>query len=341
MKTFQILLLATAGMPLTPAMAVDANAALTTAAPAHTAPTVLTPAQRDGYRAIFAAIDDRDWSSAAAQIDAIGDGPLTAAARAELYLAKGSPVVTLDQIQTLLAAAPELPQADQLGRLALKRGATTIPVLPTPQTLIWQGSQPRRTRLASASDPASIQLNAIVQPLVVADQPADAEQALIKVQSELPPEALAEYQQRIAWSFYLNGRDQDARRLADAARSGVGEWTLQAAWTSGLAAWRMKDCAAASDAFATVGGRSTDPELAAAGLYWAARADMMCGKPERAIAASHRRADEGDLLRAACRDPARYHREQLLRPAQFPRRRMAIDRRQDQRQGGDRLEGNR
>ena len=40
-------------------------------------------------------------------------------------------------------------------------------------------------------------------------------------------------------------------------------------------------CRAASNAFATVAGRSGDAELIAAGHYWAARADMVCGQPQR------------------------------------------------------------
>jgi soluble lytic murein transglycosylase len=36
---------------------------------------------------------------------------------------------------------------------------------------------------------------------------------------------------------------------------------------------------AAADSFATVGRARPDPELNAAGHYWAARADMMCGRP--------------------------------------------------------------
>jgi soluble lytic murein transglycosylase-like protein len=43
----------------------------------------------------------------------------------------------------------------------------------------------------------------------------------------------------------------------------------------------MRDCNAASASFATVAARSSDVELSAAGHYWAARADTMCGRPER------------------------------------------------------------
>ena len=87
-------------------------------------------------------------------------------------------------------------------------------------------------------------------------------------------------EQRIAWSYYLTENDRSARRLADAARNGSGEWALHAAWVSGLASWRMGDCNAAADAFASVGARASDLELSAAGHYWAARADMKCARPE-------------------------------------------------------------
>jgi soluble lytic murein transglycosylase len=279
-RALLLLALATA-LPVAPAAA---NSAARGALPGkqQATPSVLNPTEREQYRRIFAAIRSGDWASAAAGLDATGDGPLHAAARAQLYTAKGSPVVSLEQLQTLLAAAPDLPQAEQLGRLALRRGATELPQLPQAQRLIWQDGQPRRARARSTSgDPAASALDAIVQPLIVDDRPSEAEAQLIAVQDQLSPAARTEFQQRIAWSYYITGRDADARRLSDMARSGSGEWAMQGAWVSGLAAWRQGDCNAAADAFATVGARASDPELLAAGNYWAARADMMCGRPER------------------------------------------------------------
>ncbi|MFC0303529.1 lytic transglycosylase domain-containing protein, partial [Rhizorhabdus histidinilytica] len=77
------------------------------------------------------------------------------------------------------------------------------------------------------------------------------------------------------------GDDATARRLADQARPGAGDWAVQASWVSGLAAWRQHDCQSAGAAFEEVAGRARDPEMTAAGLYWASRADMACGHPER------------------------------------------------------------
>lgn len=271
---------AAAALPAAPAAAGDARAARAQAK--HAVPVMLSQAERDNYRAIFASIRSANWADAAMRLDGAQPGLLHNAARAELYLAKGSPAVSLDQLLTLIAAAPELPQAAQLSRLATTRGATSLPNIPVAQNLVWAGSQPRRARARSTStDPLARALDAKIQPLIVGDQPATAEALLTSEGYNLPLETQTEFRQRIAWSYYIVGADRDAKRLADVARGGAGEWALQAAWVSGLAAWRMNDCNAAGDAFATVGSRSGDPELMAAGNYWAARADMMCGRPER------------------------------------------------------------
>ena len=50
-------------------------------------------------------------------------------AKAELFTRQGSPAVDLRSIQALLAEAPELPQAEQLARLAMTRGAIEPPLV--------------------------------------------------------------------------------------------------------------------------------------------------------------------------------------------------------------------
>ena len=280
-KIRALLLAAAFTSPIAPALAADVSAT-----PALVSrivePVVLSPSERSNYREVFAAIRASDWASASARLDAMGTGPLHAVARAELYLAKGSPTTTLDQLMPLLAQAPDLPQAPQLARLATTRGATELPLLPNAEALVWAGSQPRRERARSVNgDPVAAQLEAIIQPLIVDNRPNEAEAVLSEWQAQLTPEARTEYEQRVAWSYYIVGNDPSARLLAERARVGMGEWAIQGGWVSGLASWRMKDCNAAADAFALVGSRSGDAELMAAGNYWAARADMMCGRPER------------------------------------------------------------
>jgi soluble lytic murein transglycosylase-like protein len=274
-KTRLLLLAAAIALPAAPALAQEA------AEPAA-ALSALSDSQRAAYRDVLTAIRAGDWLGASTRLDAAPDGPLNDALRAELYLAKGSPKVETEPLVALVNRAPELPKADQLVRLAQSRGATELPPLPQPQKMLWQGSQPRRARAAgTARDGAAGEVDAQIQPLIVDNRPAEAEALFTPRLAELAPDVQTEFRQRIAWSYYIVGDDNSAFRLAQQARAGTGDWALQAAWTSGLAAWRMKQCQDASDAFAEAAGRATDDELAAAANYWTARADLMCGKPER------------------------------------------------------------
>src|SRR5690606_15018515 len=63
-----------------------------------TVPVELTQAQRADYAAIFAALRASDWIGASTRLALVGEGPLTAFATAELYLAKNSPKVELEPL---------------------------------------------------------------------------------------------------------------------------------------------------------------------------------------------------------------------------------------------------
>ncbi|HEX8527180.1 lytic transglycosylase domain-containing protein [Allosphingosinicella sp.] len=293
-------LLFAAAFALAPASALAEGSSSAEAAAAQagaTLPRVLTDEQRRSYREIFAAIRAGDWASAAVRLDGMQAGPLHDVARARLYLAPGSPRVESGPLLDLLSRARQLPQAEQLARLASTRSASDLPNLPQAQRLVWIPGQPRRGRARGVrGEAAAATLEALVQPLIVADRPVEAEALLNERGADLSPEARTEFQQRIAWSHYLIGNDTAARDLANRARSGVGEWVIQAIWVAGLANWRLGECLPAAEAFATVAARSTDQELTAAGHYWAARADMVCRRPERVQPALRNAARLGETF---------------------------------------------
>lgn len=275
----RLLLLASAFsvFPLSPAMAGDK----TEVAQPDSVPAQLDPEQRSGYRIVFDAIRAKKWVEARLQLTTMKPGPLHAIAMAELLVAPGSPKATVEELTKVVAEAPELPQAEQLARLAKARGAVDLPSLPYTQALSWTGGAPIRARAKSLkSDQIAADLAIKMQPFIKEDRGAEA-QALLDSTPGLTPEALTEWQQKIAWIYFVAGDDANARAMAAKARQGSGEWAIQGDWVTGLAAWRQRDCAAAGDAFAGVATRSTDVELRAAGLYWASRADMACGRPDR------------------------------------------------------------
>lgn len=285
MKIPSLLLAALACGAAAPALAASIAAPAPPRAQAPAAaviPSQLDATARSNYRAVFAAIRTSDWAAAAARLDAMPDGLLTPLARAELYLAKGSPKVDGAALVMLLTNNRELPEADQLVRMARTRGAEAIPALPAENGLYRLPAAPRRQSARSLkSDVAAATLGAKITPLIKADSPSAAEALLIDAEGQLTPEARTEWQQRVAWSYFLTGDDASARRLAARASAGSGDWTVQADWVAGLAAWRQRDYPAASAAFGAVAARSRDPEMTAAGLFWAARSAMASGHPEQ------------------------------------------------------------
>jgi soluble lytic murein transglycosylase len=242
------------------------------------APVVAVP--RD-WRGVFDAIDAGNWASARAGIAALPRNVLTPLAKAELYTAKGSPTVDLASIQALIAEAPELPQADQLARLAFARGATTPPLIVPQRPTYRLGSAPGRYRARPVQgELAADALRAQLDPLVKANDAAGAEGLLVTQAPYLSVEARAEAGTRVAFIYYILGLDMDARRVADTWRQGsTGEWASQAAWVSGLASWRLGDCESASRAFQQVASLASQRELRAGGYYWAARAEQSCRRP--------------------------------------------------------------
>ena len=234
------------------------------------------------WRGVFDAIDAGQWSSARAGIAALPRSVLTPVAKAELYIARGSPVVDLPSIQAVLAEAPELPEANQLAALAVKRGLVTPPLI-TPEKPVYNiGSAPIRYKAHPVQgEPYADQLRSILDPLIKTDNAAGAEAQLLLYAPQLSYEARAEAAQRVAFAYYVNGLDMDARRVADTWRPGAtGEWASQAAWVSGLASWRLSDWNAASTAFQQVARVAQQRELRAAGFYWAARAEQAGGRPQ-------------------------------------------------------------
>ncbi|PNQ01337.1 lytic transglycosylase domain-containing protein [Sphingobium sp. SA916] len=270
------------------AMPANADTAVTVPAIARelpSSPLQLSEADKGRYSAIYAALRDQKWMDAKAMIGALdAQDAFRPVALAELYLARNSPRVELFELLDLINKAPWLDKADQLSRLAQKRGATILPTLPQVQKMVWLGGAPRREYVSAVKTDALAQaLVGQIQPFIKNDDPAGAEALLSTGEAGLTPEGLTEVRQRIAWAYYIESDDANARRMAAKAlggRSG-GDWAVQAYWTTGLAAWRQNDCRAAAPAFGNVAALAGNSDMRAAGAYWAARAYMVCGEPER------------------------------------------------------------
>jgi soluble lytic murein transglycosylase-like protein len=241
------------------------------------APNVLNAKEKVLFSAIYNAILTERWDEATRLIDTAPRGPMSAMARAELYVAPNSPKVEATQLQALLEIAPYLPQAEQLGAMARKRGAEVLPSRPGIRRFSWLGGAPKRDLPTNI---ASDDIRAELQIFIKNDQSLAAEQFLESKAAELSPEALTELQYRVAWSYYIENDDAAAKRVAAKAQLAGGDWGTQAAWVRGLASWRLREYAAAFDAFDYVSRLGANDDLKAAGLFWGARAAMAIKQPQ-------------------------------------------------------------
>ena len=251
------------------------------------------------WAGVLLAIGNSDWEAARLGIEALPNDLLKPYARAELFTAKGSPKVDAGPIMALLAEAPELPQAEQLARMAVTRGAIEPPAIIWPRATVALGSAPRRGKTRPVEgDPAADALRTALEPFVKVDDGPGAEALMLQALPTLSYEGRAEAAQRIAWIYFVSGRDADARRAADEGRVGAtGDWAAQAAWISGLASWRMNDWDAAYASFREAASLAREPEFNAAAYYWTARAAQ----------ASRRAKEVTPLLKAAARSQESFY----------------------------------
>ena len=241
------------------------------------APTVLAAKDKAAFAAIYDAIRAEKWDDASRMIDAAPPGPMSAMARAELYVAPNSPKAEAAQLQALLETAPYLPQAEQLATMARKRGVELVPSRPGIRRFSWLGGAPKRDLPAGK---ASDSIRAELQVFIKNDQSFAAEQFLESKAADLSPEALTELRYRVAWSYYIENDDASAKRVATVAQIAGGDWGTQAAWVHGLASWRLGEYATAYDAFDYVARLASNDDLKAAGLFWGARAAMAAKQPQ-------------------------------------------------------------
>jgi soluble lytic murein transglycosylase len=242
-------------------------------------PNMLDSKERQQYLAIYTAIKAGKWSDAESLINAAPKSPMTLMARAELYLAPNSPRVEAAQLEALLNQAPYLPQSERLESLAVKRGVSSLPQRPGAQRFSYLGTAPKRDLPDDIGDATDLrnQINLFIRN----DDPASAERLVEGNSTTLSSSGLTELRYRVAWSYYIENDDVNARRVAGAARAGGGEWGVQAHWAYALASWRLRDYDAAFDGFNHVSQFSGNDELRAAGLFWSARAAMAIKRPDQ------------------------------------------------------------
>jgi soluble lytic murein transglycosylase-like protein len=244
-------------------------------AAARAVPAQVPVEARAAWRAVFDDLRAGRTEAALARARLLPASPLTAHVEAEAILARGPERAQIADPAAWLAQNADLPQAARIAQRLGLGGATT---LPAPRELRWVnlGRPPERAR--SHGDA----LERAVEGHVAGDRPAEAEAGWRRHAETAPEGSRTLWAQRIAWTYYRLDDDAGARRMGEESARGSGGFAGLGAWTAGLAAWRQGDCEAASRYFDMVAPKGPSDDLASAGLYWAHRAHLACGRPAEA-----------------------------------------------------------
>jgi len=284
------------------------------------------------YQSIFDAQERGDFRRADAQIEALNDRMLLGHVLAQRYL-HNAYRSRYEELAEWLSIYSDHPDAPRVYKLALKKrpaGAAE----PTPSSFITQSSS-GSTPVATSQTPSTKMLsiteraraNALKKKVEDLARRESFTQALRLLETKeainwYTPGEIDRMRANIAARLFLSGKDDEL--ALDTAREAAGDEAIFANWTAGLAAWRLGAYSEAARRFQTLAeAPNISPWNAAAGAFWAARANLLAGNPEHynpwmRKAATYPRTFYGILaLRTIGGDPGFLWSPQPLTRAQF------------------------
>jgi soluble lytic murein transglycosylase-like protein len=246
-------------------------------------PRVLSVADADRYRRIFALQAAGEWAAADAVVARLEDQRLMGHVLAQRYLHPTRYRSAYDELFGWLESYADHPYAPRIHRLARKRRPAGAPPPQRPRGILYGGPEAPAAALSlppgrPLSRPEQSRRWTLVREIgarIRRGWPTGALQ-LLQGREAAPLLDAAQYDKiraDIAWGYFIAGKDEAALHLASASVARASEPAAEAAWTSGLAAWRLGRFTEAAPRFAAVAA-APDPTgwRRAAGAYWAARA---------------------------------------------------------------------
>lgn len=275
---------------------------------------VLSAADAARYKRIFELQETGDWKSADAIIARLQDRRLMGHVEAQRYLHPTKYRSRFTELRAWMAAHADHPQARRIHRLAVLRQPKGVRAAapPVTHTLAIRGEAVRkasegRPLYSRASTRQGRDLQADMRRRVARGWPTGAKQLLEQrsTQRQLNNTQIAQAWRTIARGYFRAGKDEDALKAAWSADVVAPGAAPLAYWWGGLAAWRLGKTQDAETLFATLAqSPMAANSLVSAGGFWAARAALTNGHPDRVtafleIGAVHERHFYGLLSRRA------------------------------------------
>ncbi len=265
-------------------------------------PTVLSSDDVALYRKIFKAQEKGHWKTADKHIKKLDNKILMGHVLYQRYLHPTAYRSKYSELRRWMSKYADHPGASRIYRLAVKRrpSGASRPERPLRrayrerQVQVGETTTPRRrTRRVRA-------INRHIKTLNRRGRPTAAYNYLHEKRTSKDLRR-NEFDDALGWiaaSYYREGVDTKAARIAEkvAARN-RGEVPLSD-WTAGLANFRMHNYAKSADHFSHLArSRVVSQGTRAAGAFWAARGYLIEGQPEKVI----------DMLEIAAQDPHTFY----------------------------------
>jgi soluble lytic murein transglycosylase-like protein len=266
----------------------------------HSVP-VLSADDADRYQRIFEDERAGRFDKASALMAQVSDASLKGYVEAEHFLSPHSKRASLAELIDWLKEYRELPVAERIYRLAVKRSTkkvrrhhhttlvavvTNIPAPAGMPHMRGGGYEdvnlPDPPLASDAARAASAQINEAIKT----DQP---DQAMAILQplidgGAVPSSDIGRLSQRIAASYFTEGMDQKAYDLASREAAVSERAVPMLDWNAGLAAFRLGMFHESAQYFETLAEVGSVPNwVRSAAAFWAARAHIRAGEPAKVV----------------------------------------------------------
>ena len=251
----------------------------------------LSASDIDRYKQIFDAQDDADWDTADKLIAQVTDKRLMGYVLYQRYMAPDGWVSSYEELAAWLKRYNDLPGADRIYALALKRKPAGVagPKRPVTPSVISEGNIEAfgfappavisNTTLDAAANRRSQEYLVQARDMVSRRAYAKASSFLLAHRDEIDDADANQLLGRLAEIFFRRGQDAAALAAAKGLLAGEGEVAPSGLWYGGLAAWKLGKY---QQAYPLFDGLSKSNWASAwdrsAGAYWAARTALRMHK---------------------------------------------------------------
>ena len=258
-------------------------------------PSVLSQDDIDRYQRIFALQEDGDWGKADREIKSLQSDVLMGHVLYQRYMHPTAYRSKYSELRDWLAAYADHPGANRIYSLALRRkpAKASGPKAPSgPRASYGYADAPdgvayrsprKRSKVAWQEVrriQAQIKNNVRRDRLTASEKLLDRESVKAAL-DQVERDALAT---RIATGWFLYGDDDKALKIAGEAAARSRRHLSSPDWFAGLAAWRLGRMELAQRHFTALAeSKVAGNWTRAAGAFWAARAYLAGGKPERVL----------------------------------------------------------